>query len=59
MTRNNRAHQRSPYDPGIQKWPFFFVQTREKKLLKIDIVISKLFHELHRGKKNAWGWTKK
>ena len=28
-TGNNGAHQRSPYDPGIQKWPFFFVQTPE------------------------------
>ena len=29
MTRNNGAYQRSPYDPVIQKWPFFFVQTQE------------------------------
>ena len=29
MTRNNGAHQCSPYDPGIQKWPCFFVQTPE------------------------------
>ena len=29
MTGNNGAHQRTPYDPGIQKWPFFFVQTPE------------------------------
>ena len=29
MTGNNEAYQRSPYDPVIQKWPFFFVQTPE------------------------------
>ena len=29
MTRNNEAYQRYPYDPGIQKCPFFFVQTPE------------------------------
>ena len=29
MTRNNRAHQRSPYGPRIQKWPFFLFQTTE------------------------------
>ena len=27
MTGNNEAYQHSPYDPVIQKWPFFFVQT--------------------------------
>ena len=27
MTGNNEAYQRSPYDPVIQKLPFFFVQT--------------------------------
>ena len=25
MTENNGAHQRTSYDPGIQKIPFFFV----------------------------------
>ena len=29
MTGNNGAHQRSPYDPRIQKQPFFFDQTTE------------------------------
>ena len=29
MTGNNGAHQRSPNDPGTQKWPFFYVQTPE------------------------------
>ena len=29
MTRNNGEHQCSPYDPGIQKWPFFLFKTPE------------------------------
>ena len=29
MTRNNGAHQGSPYDPGIQKRPIFFLQIPE------------------------------
>ena len=31
-TRNNGEHQCSPYDPGIQKWPFFLFMTQEKKI---------------------------
>ena len=31
MTRINGEHQCSPYDPGIQKWPFFLFLTPEKK----------------------------
>ena len=27
MTGNNEAYQRSPYDPVIHKWAFFFVET--------------------------------
>ena len=33
MTQNNGTHIRSPYDPGIQKWPFFLFQTPEKNYL--------------------------
>ena len=39
MTRNNGAHQRSPYDQGIQKWPFFLFQTPEKIINSMELII--------------------
>ena len=39
MTGNNGAHQRSPYDPVIRKWPFFFVQTPELFFTSMELMI--------------------
>ena len=42
MTRNNGEHQCSPYDPGIQKWPFFLFLTPEKKINSMELMIYSL-----------------
>ena len=39
MTGNNGAHQRSPHDPGIQKLPFFFVQTPQFCFTYMELMI--------------------
>ena len=44
MTRNNGAHQRSPYGPGIQKQPFFLFQTQEMFFHLNETVIFKLYY---------------
>ena len=59
MTGNNGAHQRSPYDPGIQKWPFFFVPTPANIFTSMKLSFASYIMRLHRGKKNSRVWTKK
>ena len=45
MTRNNGAHQRSPYGPGIQKWPFFLFHTPNFFSLEWNCHFQAIYHE--------------
>ena len=39
MTWKNGAHQRYPYDPGIQKWPFFFSRAQNFLFASMELMI--------------------
>ena len=55
MSGNNGAHQRSPYDPGIQKRPFFFVQTPESFFTSMKLSFASYIMSSMKVKKNFWG----
>ena len=58
MTQSNGEHQSSPYDPGIQKWPFLLFLTPEK-INYIEVMIYSLEMTVSLKWKNFWGLEQK
>ena len=59
MTENNEAYQRSPYDPVIWKWPFFFVQTPEFFLTSMKLSFASYIMRSIKVKNISGVWTSK